>query len=854
MELVERCRTREALADLLAQACRGNGRAALISGAPGMGKTTLIQDIQSHADAAGALVLSAVACAEERGLPMGVVGQLFRSVTLAPQQSGQLAGLLQTLGAGALPERDAVPRPGPIPTGVADGVNRLVHQLAEHTPLVITVDDVQESDPASLQCLLYTVRRIDSARILVVLGERTEVPGTGLALTAEFVRNARGAVIPLGPLSPSETSALVTARLGPHTDPAVAARWHEASGGSPLLLRALLEDHGGASPPGGEPPVAGRAFALAVRFAVLQLGEEPLRVARGLAVLGDAASPALLDRLLALPHGGAAQALAALDTLGLTRDGRYRLAPAGTAVLAEMPPGHRAGLCRRAAEVLHEEGAPASAVAEQLVAGGSCGADWSVATLREAAAQALLHSDPEGALRFLRVAHDACQDPALQAEVRAELAQAEWEVDPATVHRYLGRLMEDHRQGRTPPGRSLRLIGYLLWHGRPDWADEILGGLVAEEDRLDEATRVHLGTVLVWYAYWYPQLGARYGDNPAFGDARLGRAAGTVDPQSGGARLLSSLLAEGPNDGALEAAEQLLQGVVLHEPPIAPAVAALASLVRAAQLDGAAAWCSTLLQGAERRTPTARAILLAASATVESRRGNAEAARRHADEALTLLSPMAWGVAITLPLSAKVLACIAQGDREGAAACFRVPVPDMAFQTLSGLHYLQARGRYHLELGHHHAALGDFFACRDLMAAWRLDLSACVPWRIHAVEALIALDSPARAKELLADELAGQGPENGPARARALHLSERLGTPPEPPLGPESDRDPVARLSRAEQRVAVLATQGCTNRQIAEKLYVTTSTVEQHLTRTYHKLGVRNRAELSAVLEPPVSA
>jgi DNA-binding CsgD family transcriptional regulator len=52
-------------------------------------------------------------------------------------------------------------------------------------------------------------------------------------------------------------------------------------------------------------------------------------------------------------------------------------------------------------------------------------------------------------------------------------------------------------------------------------------------------------------------------------------------------------------------------------------------------------------------------------------------------------------------------------------------------------------------------------------------------------------------------------------------------------------------LSDAETRVAVLASWGYSNRQIADKLLITVSTVEQHLTRTYRKLKVNRRSELA---------
>lgn len=83
-----------------------------------------------------------------------------------------------------------------------------------------------------------------------------------------------------------------------------------------------------------------------------------------------------------------------------------------------------------------------------------------------------------------------------------------------------------------------------------------------------------------------------------------------------------------------------------------------------------------------------------------------------------------------------------------------------------------------------------------------------------------------------------------------------LGAPPTVNAG-----EPEDGLSEAERRVAVLAAQGFTNRQISTKLYITVSTVEQHLTRVYRKLAVKRRTDLPArlvadtpvVLEPVAS-
>ena len=56
--------------------------------------------------------------------------------------------------------------------------------------------------------------------------------------------------------------------------------------------------------------------------------------------------------------------------------------------------------------------------------------------------------------------------------------------------------------------------------------------------------------------------------------------------------------------------------------------------------------------------------------------------------------------------------------------------------------------------------------------------------------------------------------------------------------GPES-------LTISERRVADLAAVGNSNRAIAQALFVTTKTVELHLTNTYRKLGIARRSELA---------
>ena len=64
----------------------------------------------------------------------------------------------------------------------------------------------------------------------------------------------------------------------------------------------------------------------------------------------------------------------------------------------------------------------------------------------------------------------------------------------------------------------------------------------------------------------------------------------------------------------------------------------------------------------------------------------------------------------------------------------------------------------------------------------------------------------------------------------------------------------VDSLTASERRVARLAAEGMTNRQIAETLFVTPKTIETHLRHVYQKLEIANRSGLPAALEPTDSS
>jgi DNA-binding NarL/FixJ family response regulator len=58
-------------------------------------------------------------------------------------------------------------------------------------------------------------------------------------------------------------------------------------------------------------------------------------------------------------------------------------------------------------------------------------------------------------------------------------------------------------------------------------------------------------------------------------------------------------------------------------------------------------------------------------------------------------------------------------------------------------------------------------------------------------------------------------------------------------------------LTPSERRVAEMAAEGPTNREIAQALFITQRTVEVHLTSIYRKLGISSRSQLAAALGQP---
>jgi DNA-binding CsgD family transcriptional regulator/tetratricopeptide (TPR) repeat protein len=132
--------------------------------------------------------------------------------------------------------------------------------------------------------------------------------------------------------------------------------------------------------------------------------------------------------------------------------------------------------------------------------------------------------------------------------------------------------------------------------------------------------------------------------------------------------------------------------------------------------------------------------------------------------------------------------------------------------------------------------------------------TACARWR--EAEALLAGRAPkARVEEALrAAYVAAVQLEAVPLRRELELLAQRGRVRLEPPAQPapvaEADTPSVTRslgLTRRETEVLVLLTEGRTNRQIGQDLFITEKTASVHVSRILAKLGVTGRGEAAAI-------
>jgi len=191
--LIGREAERSLLLRVLQQVQDGRGHFCLLEGEAGAGKSRLIQSVIADARWRGLLIGSGRGLEIQRTQAYQPLLQALREL-LSPLRAQQLRILLDPLwlaqGARVLPVLaewlpDLPPppplEPEPDRVRTLEALTRLLLALAELTPTVLALDDLQWADNATLDLLIYLVRRVRNAPLLVLLSYRTDEARTDAA-------------------------------------------------------------------------------------------------------------------------------------------------------------------------------------------------------------------------------------------------------------------------------------------------------------------------------------------------------------------------------------------------------------------------------------------------------------------------------------------------------------------------------------------------------------------------------------------------------------------------------------------------------------------------------------------------
>ncbi len=770
MDLFERDHESLTLNNLLLDCHNGNGQIALLTAPTGSGKTALLREFSDSVRRDNCAVLNASCASAEQTVPLAALAQLFDSPSLSEQESQRAAELLRGEHGFAVEGT-----PDEARAQVMLGLVRIILDLSRSRTVVLCVDDVHHADPESLQYLLHIVRRLHSARVMVILTERPSYSGPQSALHTELLRQPNAHHLWLGaPLSVQGVTAMIAAATQDETAGDLGREYHALTGGNPALVQALLRDPARErGTPTADGPMPGSVFEETVVSCLA--AEEPLllNAARALALLGDSATPDVLSRLLDLQPKIISRALHALTIAGVLDEGhRFRHPATAAAVTGDMQPSERDSLHSKAARVLYDVSAPATAVARHLLGTGRAREPWMIETLM-GAVDPLFHKDQfETARACLELAHRFSTDEQQRALIIIALTEVECRISPRMASRRVPQLMAALRDGHVSGRKALGLLESLLWHGQlkefddlPRLVGELTRGSEPGMDTESEIVRRMLSCT-------FPQLALEtrdvLGERP---ERPLPASAFVINHRLRALYACETALSRGADPGALADARQILGGCSLSPATFRPLTMSLWTLLHADRLSEAEDWAARLLEESRSRGAADwQAAFAWTSACVALRLGNLRAAEEHARAALNRMPPEAWGVRIGGVYAVLVEIATRLGKYGDATAVLNRPVPEAMFGSPYGVDYLYARGRFCLTRGQYLAGLKDFVACKDLLTRWRQDRPFMVAWRSGAAEAWLHLGNNSKARQLVEEQLSLLPSQDSTLRGTSLHL------------------------------------------------------------------------------------
>jgi adenylate cyclase len=329
-----------AVEGLLERAIDGHGAVVGVVGSPGIGKSRLVREVTAMAAARGVEVFTAFCESHASDIPFYVVARLLRAATgvrgldNAAARAGVRAQfpdadpedvlLLEDLLGIADPE---VALAKVDPDARRRRLTALVNaaSLARNAPAIYVVEDVHWIDEVSESLVAGFVAVVPQTPSLVLVTFRPEYRGA-------LSRVPGAQSIALGPLSDSETAALVTELLGPDRSVGgLATMIAERAAGNPFFVEEMVRDlaergvlHGNRSayvstvgaaevsvPATVQATIAARIDRLvlaakqtlnAAAVIGLRFGAEQLALLDGEAEMGELIAAELVDQVRFTPH------------------------------------------------------------------------------------------------------------------------------------------------------------------------------------------------------------------------------------------------------------------------------------------------------------------------------------------------------------------------------------------------------------------------------------------------------------------------------------------------------------------------------------------------------------------------
>jgi len=897
--LIGRKGERAALQALVDGAVRGQGAALLVTGEPGMGKTTLLLDVAERAQE-GLTTLRASGREPEADLPFATLAELLRPAV----------GVLESLPAPqarALRRALALEQAVAVVDGLAVGVAALgvIATLAARHPVLVVVDDLQWVDGPSRTAILFVARHVSTIHVALLCAAREgELPEEHTLPRLE-----------LAGLRAREAGELLAGATRVPLDGAVRRRLLELSQGNPLALvelpTALSDAQLSGDDPLGEPIQVNGGIERTFGARVARLPDRTRRALLVVAAAGSGAGvsiaealradgldlvdlkPAELDRLVVAADGDVAfrhplirsvvyhhepvevrrGVHALLADVEQDADRRAWHLAAGAVAPDELAAGELDAAAGRALA----RGAPASAARAFGVAAGFSGDDEGRGRrLARAARAAHRAGDVPGASRFVIAARNVASDPITLADlvlVESDLRMRSGDLEGA--HRALVAQAEsviavDRRRAATMLLLAAKLRIYRL--EATEAAQEVERALAILEH--DERDLIHLVALSMSHAV--------AGESDAR-ELALSAADAAARSPHGHAHTLGIAwpliwfeeydLARGVTDRAIVVQRE--SGFLLYLPQALMPRAELD--FRTGRWDSGLQSCSEALAlFEETQQPSEAAAAAALLARMHAARGSADECRALAQRALA--SDVEFGLRSSASYALAALGLLALGLRRPEEAIGPLETAEriMASGSVGEPWLLLSAPDLVEALAHAGHTARALLALRDFEARvegrGRVSASAAAArcagiladkgWE-DAFERALALHDVVptpfeRARtELCFGERLRRARKRTEARVRlrdALEIFEELGAAPwseraraELRASGQTARrrsTPVEGLTPQELSVAKLVAHGATNREAAAALFVSPKTIEFHLGNVYRKLEVRSRIEL----------